>query len=163
MSDIILRPATIDDVEDIVTLNATSVAVTSPMDNKRFRQLFDLCAIIIVADIDGQVAGFLIGLTDDCAYDNGNYRWFAERLKRFVYIDRVVVSEACRSSGVGRALYSHIQSWAKNADMHSIAAEMDVDPPNTVSLNFHQKAGFVQVGTRTLESGKVVSMQIRCL
>lgn len=87
MSKIILRPATIDDGEDIVTLNAASVAVTSPMDNKRFRQLFGLCAITIVADIDGQVAGFLMGLRDGCVYDNGNYRWFAERLKRFVYID----------------------------------------------------------------------------
>lgn len=163
MSEVILRPATIDDGEDIVTLNASSVAVTSPMDNKRFRQLFDLCAITIVADIDEEVVGFLMGFTDDSVYDNGNYRWFAERLKRFVYIDRVVVSESCRSSGVGRAFYSHIQFWAKNADLLSIAAEMDVDPPNTVSLNFHHKAGFVQIGTRMLDSGKVVSTQIRCL
>ncbi|SMP79228.1 hypothetical protein SAMN06265222_1306 [Neorhodopirellula lusitana] len=163
MSEIILRPATIDDGEDIVALNAASVAVTSPMDNRRFRQLFDGCAITMVADIDGRVAGFLMGFTDDSVYDNGNYRWSAERLKRFVYIDRVVVSEACRSFGVGHAFYSHIQFWAKNSDLLSIAAEMDVDPPNTVSLNFHPKAGFVQIGTRSLDSGKVVSMQIRCL
>ncbi len=163
MSDFILRDATIDDGEDIIKLNTASVAVTSPMDTARFRRLLELCAITTVAETDGQVVAFLMGLTDACAYDNDNYRWFSERLKRFVYIDRVVVAQACRSHGIGRALYSHLQSWAEQADLLSIVAEIDIDPPNTVSLRFHEKAAFVQIGTRMLGSGKLVSMQMRSL
>jgi predicted GNAT superfamily acetyltransferase len=94
-------------------------------------------------------------------YENGNFQWFAERLRRFIYIDRVVVSSGCRNQGIGSALYAHALSWAKQAGLLSLVAEMDLDPPNIGSLNFHKNKGFVQLGTRVLDSAKTVSMQAR--
>ncbi|EMI22581.1 acetyltransferase GNAT family protein [Rhodopirellula maiorica SM1] len=63
--------------------------------------------------------------------------------------------------GVGRLLYSRIYEWAAQSQLLTICAEMNLDPPNHESLRFHDKAGFVQMGTRRLENGKCVSMQIR--
>ena len=40
-----------------------------------------------------------------------------------------------------------------------MTAEMDIDPPNEHSVYFHKKSGFVEIGQRTLDSGKRVSMQ----
>jgi len=155
------RPATLGDEADIVRLNAASVVATSPMDAARFRMLFKLCRVVTVAETDDRVVGFLMGLTDGTDYDSVNYRWFAERLKQFFYVDRIVISKECRGLGVGTEFYAHAESWAIGAGLLWLAAEMYLDPPNTTSLSFHEKQGFAQIGTQQLESGKVVSLQIR--
>jgi len=160
---ITIRTATTADENDILALNAESVSVTSPMDSSRLRMLVDLSAMTSVADVDGGVAGFLIAMADGCAYENGNYRWFAERLNRFIYVDRIVVSGDRRSSGIGHLLYSHVEDWAITARIPTLAAEVDIDPPNTASLRFHEKSGFVQIGKRLLDNGKTVSMQVKAL
>lgn len=161
LRDFTLRDATVADAEQIVSLNADSVAVTSPMDTDRFRHLFGLCSIVTVAEMDGRAVAFLMAMTDSVDYDNANYRWFRERLKRFVYVDRVVVSPDARGLGIGSALYSQVQSWAIDATLFWLVAEMDIDPPNVGSLSFHKSEGFAQLGTRVLDNGKTVSMQMR--
>lgn len=163
MVDFALRQACLADEDDILRLNAASVAETSPMDSVRFRALFGMSTQTIVAEQDSGVVGFLMGFGDGSAYDSVNYRWFKDRLKRFFYIDRIVVLESARGSGIGRVFYSHIESWAQDAGLHWLAAEMNLEPVNTASLTFHSKLGFVPVGTQALEGGKVVSMQIRAL
>lgn len=77
------------------------------------------------------------------------------------YVDRVVVSSGRQNQGIGSALYAHALSWAKQAGLLSLAAEMDLDPPKIGSLNFHKNKGFAQLGTRVLDSAKTVSMQVR--
>ncbi len=151
----------IGDAEPVRSLNQANVAVTSPMDAARFEQLLRISQLSWVVEHEGRVVAFLIGMTDGADYDNGNYRWFAERLKRFVYIDRVVVSDACRGQGIGRLLYAELFGWAEQTGQLAVCAEIDIEPPNEGSLRFHHHAGFVQVGTRELESGKRVSMQLR--
>ena len=163
MADFALRQACFSDENDILRLNAASVAETSPMDSDRFRSLFDMSTQTIVAKQDSGVVGFLMGFGDGCACDSMNYCWFANRLKQFFYIDRIVVSADARGSGIGTAFYSHIELWAQVAGLHWLAAEMNLEPANKASLAFHAKQGFVPVGTQSLEGGKVVSMQIRAL
>lgn len=160
MSAFVLRPGTVADADQIVALNAESVALTSPMDGGRFEYLFGLSPLVTVAEADSRVVAFLIAMADGAAYESGNYQWFAERIKRFIYVDRVVVSPDCRSDGIGSALYAHTKSWAKQAGLLSMVAEMNLDPPNVGSLEFHKKRGFLQIGTRAVDSEKTVSMQM---
>jgi len=163
MNHCAIRPGLLADERAIVRLNAASETETSAMDAARFRSLFDSCSLVLVAERADLVAGFLIGFEDGATYDSVNYRWFAARLKRFFYIDRVVVAADARGAGIGRALYARAESWALAAGSHWLAAEMNLQPPNPASLRFHQRAGFVALGTQRLDGGKVVSMQARGL
>jgi len=163
VAEFAIRQACLDDEDDILRLNAASIAATSPMDSVRFHSLFEMSAQTIVAEQDDSVVGFLMGFADGSPYDSVNYRWFSDRLKRFFYIDRIVVSEDTRGSGIGRAFYARIESWARGTGLHWLAAEMNLEPANTASLAFHAKQEFVAVGTQALDGGKVVSMQIRNL
>lgn len=156
-----IYPATLAHTDDIVALNDKFVAVTSPMDAARFQHLFDVSSLCIVAENDGKVVGFVLAMTRGDAYENGNFQWFDERLNRYVYIDRIVVSEDGRGHGVGRQLYAYVIDWAQQQGLLQIAAEMDLIPPNEDSLKFHQKRGFIALGTRDLDSGKTVSMQVK--
>ena len=156
-----IRAMTLADAPVVIALNQSVVRATSPMDNAQFSALYALSDLKLVAQIDSEVTAFILGMSHGNDYDNGNYQWFSEHLQRFLYIDRVVVSDKCRGIGIGRLLYARIYKWAKQSQLPTICAEINIDPPNHQSLRFHDKAGFVQIGTRLLENGKKVSMQIR--
>ncbi len=160
---ITLRRATPDDTAAIVALNAGVVAVTSPMDPVGFDALFAICANCDVVERDGEAIGFLLAMEAGAAYANGNFAWFSERLRRFVYIDRIVIGEAARGLGLGRMLYDHLAQSALTRGNLLMAAEIDLIPANPGSMAFHARYGFVQLGTRLLDSGKTVSMQVKGL
>lgn len=157
------RPPVQEDTKAIVALNEAVVAVTSPMDDARFQELLDLSDFCIVAEDKGTVVGFVLAMQNGAAYANANFEWFSDRLNKFVYIDRIVIGEGGRGKGLGKQLYDQVSAAAKGNGRLVIAAEMDLVPPNEGSLSFHKKRGFVEIGERTYDTGKVVSMQIKGL
>jgi predicted GNAT superfamily acetyltransferase len=60
-------------------------------------------------------------------------------------------------------MYQHVAEAAQKDGCLVMSAELDLEPPNEPSLRFHEKQGFVRLGVRALESGKLVSMQIKGL
>ncbi len=153
------RDYTDSDESDLLQLNESVVALTSPLDAKRLQQLRSQGCIITVATISDATVGMMMCFTDGSDYDSVNYRWFNERLRQFVYIDRVVVAEAHRGIGAGQSFYRHLKQKAAAAGHHWLAAEINSVPPNTGSLTFHRKQGFVEAGSQT-SGAKTVSMQL---
>ncbi len=158
-----LRDATLEDAPAIVALNEAVVAVTSPMDTGRFEELLGLSSHCVVAERDGAVIGFVLAMRQGAAYANGNFDWFAARLNNFVYVDRIVIAKEGRGHGLGGRLYREVAEAARPDGCLVMAAEMDLEPPNAPSLKFHASHGFVELGVRRLESGKLVSMQVKGL
>jgi predicted GNAT superfamily acetyltransferase len=99
---------------------------------------------------------FLIAFDQDGDYDSPNFLWFRERFARFLYIDRVVVAAAAQGQGWGRKLYAKLIETAKASGHDRIVAEINIQPPNPVSLAFHERLGFAAVGERALSLDKVV-------
>ena len=163
MTKMEIRKMTVADASAVVTLNRAVEQVTSPMDLDRFSELHDLSCFKRVVEMAGQVVAFVIVMSHGQPYDNANYQWFDVRFDDFFYIDRIVVSDVCRGRGVGRALYSHIEEQALSCGVLILCAEIDTDPPNFESLAFHERLGFCHHGSRVLENGKKVSMQLRSL
>ena len=162
-SPIALRAGTLADGNAIVRLNSESVIATSSMDEQEFERLYELSSLLLVAERDGVVVGFLMGFNDGVELDGLNYQWFVSRLKGFFYVDRIVIDESCRGRGVGQQIYARISEWARDQHLLWLAAEMNLDPPNLASLRFHKRQGFLEIGTLKLPSGKLVSMQIKRL
>ena len=158
-----LRDATAEDIPTIVALNEEVVSVTSPMDADRFQELWELSAQCVVAEQNGAVIGFVLAMQAGANYVNGNFHWFSERLNNFVYVDRIVISQDGRGHGLGGRMYQHVAEAAQKDGCLVMSAELDLEPPNEPSLRFHEKQGFVRLGVRALESGKLVSMQIKGL
>ena len=155
----IVRHATADDANTITALNEVFVSVTSPMDGERFRELFVLSSFCLVAEAPNEVLGFVMAMTNGAPYHNGNYKWFDDRVSDMVYVDRIVLASEARGQGVGRLLYRYLSELAQGTGCSVMTAEMDIDPPNAHSVHFHRMLGFTEIGQRTLDSGKRVSMQ----
>ena len=148
------------DTPALLALNAESERFLSPLDTSRLRWLLGMAAYQRVIDLGGGAIAFLLALREGAAYDSPNYRWFAARYSRFLYVDRIVVAAAEQGKHLGAALYDDLFAVAKNAGIATITCEFDIDPPNEASRRFHARYGFREVGTQWLGGGKKqVSLQ----
>jgi uncharacterized protein len=155
-----LRPLTPNDVPAVLALNAASVKVLSPLDAERLAWLHGMAAVRDVVEIEGEVGAFVLALREGTAYDSPNYRWFAERHPRFLYVDRIVVGAALRGRQVGARLYAQVFASAQAAGVPWVTCEFDRDPPNPASAQFHARFGFKEVGQQWVAGGtKQVSLQ----
>ncbi|MCL1635091.1 GNAT family N-acetyltransferase [Luteimonas sp. SX5] len=155
-----IRDANAADHAAILALNLESEALVSPMDAERLRQLDAQSAYHRVVEIDGQVAAFLLAFREGADYDSPNYRWFAERYPRFVYIDRIIVSVRHQGRQLGRALYEDLFAFARENGIDTVTCEFYTVPLNEGSSRFHAKLGFHEVGQQWVADGKKqVSLQ----
>lgn len=156
-----IRAATAADHARIVALNAAEVAQTSAMDAARLAELEALACAHWVVETEGEVVAFLLAMDETAAYDNDNFRWFAARLPRFVYIDRIVVDARAAGHGLGRALYAALSDLARSRGIEAVVCEYNLDPPNPASKAFHDRLGFREIGQQHVAGGrKRVSMQL---
>lgn len=149
---------------DILTINRDNVEMLSPLDEQGLQDLLEMAALARAVLINGRAAAFMIALREAEAYQSVNYRWFCERLPRFLYIDRIAVAHDDRGQGLASRLYAEAEAWARSNGINVLAAEINVEPENRPSLLFHQRRGFAEVGRQTIDNGKkTVSMHTRLL
>ncbi len=142
-----IRSAASADHAELLVLNAANVPEVGTMDAAKLDFFFEHSPYFKVVEIDGAVAGMLIGLTEaNTDYPSKNYQWFLERYDSFAYIDRVALGESSRGQGWGPALYQDFEAWAIANDRPRLIAEVNTEPPNPRSLRFHEIFGFSEVG-----------------
>jgi len=152
----ILRPITPTDHDHVLAWNAAHVELLSPLDRPRLEQLLGWTDLAVVIEHDGVGVGFVLTFAGGAAYDSANYRWFAARYPAFYYLDRVVVDPSVRRAGVGTRVYDEIEERARSL-APVMCLEVNLDPPNEPSLEFHRRRGYVEVGQDSA-TGHVVSL-----
>jgi predicted GNAT superfamily acetyltransferase len=140
------------DHDQILDLNQGALHAMGPLDHEDLALLVKKADQALVAEADGDVAGFVITLPADADHDSSRFRWFAERYDDFVYLDRVVVSPDHRREGVGSELYDQLPS--------DVPVALEVYETNQASLAFHAARGFRRVGELAHE-GTVNVMMLR--
>ena len=160
----LIRQAQATDFSRILDINATEEEKTSRIDLARITQLDRWSDYHRVAVVEGQVVGFLLVMSDASDYDGDNFRWFIERYKRFLYVDRIVIDQAYAGQGVGSALYGDLIEFAATQGCPALCCEINVSPPNPLSHAFHARFGFNEVGRSAEASApKIVSYQLAAL
>lgn len=84
----------------------------TPIRRGRFQRLLGVA--FLARHIRGPEA-FLLAADQNADYDSPNFLWFRERLTRFVYIDRIVVSPITCERGLARRLYMDLFEHALRA------------------------------------------------
>ena len=159
--NITLRPVEERDFSFILRINEENVAVLSAMDEAKLRKFAETATPLLVAEVDGELAGFIVVLREGLEYYKSlNYLWFSERYEKFLYIDRIVIDEPFRHMGLGKAIYKAVFEEAKKQGVDYVLAEIDTIPYNEISLGFHKLMGFVQVGEQDVPTNNTrVSLQ----
>ncbi len=154
-----LRPYAENDLDAVLELNEASVEVLSPLDGNRLRLLISLSEMSLVAEIDNEVAGFMLVFAEASDYDGESYGWFDQNYDNFLYVDRIIIDAAARGQGLASIFYQQLIDDARKLQKSCLLAEIDIEPPNHASLKFHQRFGFVEVDRLTYAKGKQVSQQ----
>ena len=144
-----------DQLQSIYDLNQANTPEVGSLESMtHLKKLIELSAYNLLVLGDDEIVGFIICIREDSAYRSENYKFFAQRLKKFLYVDRVAIDERHRRAGLGQAIYEDIFAQA-SADNLPIALEVNTQPINQISLNFHEKMGFDKVGSREFEDHSV--------
>lgn len=153
-----IMKATVDDIKDVLNINQSFVPMVSSVDREWMLKYLDQAAYFRVFKSDGVVEAFLIAMLPQTVYPSVNFRWFKERYRSFLYIDRVAVQASSHGRGLGKALYNDLFTFAQGqADL--ITCEVNIRPRNDVSLGFHNSLGFQEVGQQDTSGGELrVSM-----
>ena len=142
-------------LQSIYNLNQANTPEVGSLESmQHLKQLIELSAYNILVLKEGEVVGFIICMREGSAYGSENYKFFSQRLKKFLYVDRVAIDEQHRRAGLGQAIYEDIFSQASN-DSLPIALEVNTQPVNQPSLTFHEKMGFDQIGTKDFDDHSV--------
>lgn len=152
-----LRP---EDHAQVLALNAANVTALAPLDADRLLELERLADRFDVVEADGEFAGFVVTFAPGTSYDSENYRWFAERHDRFYYLDRIVLAPRHRRRGLGSFVYDELEQVA--TPYGRLTLEVNLVPRNDVSLAFHDRRGYVEVG-RLGDDEHLVSLREKVL
>jgi predicted GNAT superfamily acetyltransferase len=139
------------DFDAVLALNEASVPHVNLIGREQLQWFADHASFLRVAEKDGRLAGFLIGLRPGTEYASPNYRWFCEHYDDFAYIDRVAVAQWARRQGIAEALYAAFGESSSGAPV--MTCEVNIRPSNEGSMIFHQRLGFRQVGSQETDGG----------
>ncbi|RNF82537.1 GNAT family N-acetyltransferase [Montanilutibacter psychrotolerans] len=159
---IVVRDVREHELDSVLALNNAAGPAILPLDAARLRHFFERAEYFRVAERDGTLAGFLIGMGSHSDHDSSNFRWFRERHPDFFYIDRIVVASRRRGGGVGRAFYADAQSYSElrypQMACEVLLDEGIIDPV----LLFHGSFGFREVGQHVMpETGLRAAMLMK--
>jgi predicted GNAT superfamily acetyltransferase len=156
-----VRDAVTADRAAVLALNNGAAPNVNELSEREFSWITGHADYFRVAVDESGLAGFVIALRPGLEYWSLNYRWFAERGSDFLYLDRIVVADRARGTGVGRALYDDLDRFA-GGTWSRITLEVNLLPPNPGSLAFHERMGFRRVGVREEDGGtKAVALMER--
>jgi len=155
-----LRPVHDADLPAILALNNAAHPAVPVTDESELAELVSLCSSATVADSNGRVVAFLLAVDPGSDYASENYAFFSSRAEKagntFLYIDRIVVADSSRGTGIGRRLYEAAFVQASRDGRDEVTCEVNIDPPNPESLAFHERMGFSRVGDQVTKGGAVV-------
>lgn len=151
-----VREVTRADWPRLLALNLGSVRELSQLDERRLQFILSLAHRSQVVEDDGQVVAFAVAIAPGTPYDSRNYAWFSARFERFLYLDRIVVAAQLRRQGIGARLYDAMEAAA--APFERMVCDVNVLPPNDVSLAFHSARGYREIGRLAHGETKVVSL-----
>ena len=160
---IVVRDVREHELDSVLALNNAAGPAILPLDAARLRHFYDSAEYFRIAERDGTLAGFLIGLGPDADHGSSNFHWFSKRYPNFFYIDRIVVASRRRGGGVGRAFYADAQSYAE-LRYPQMACEVFLEDSNDPVLLFHGSFGFREVGQHVMpDNGTRAAMLMKPL
>lgn len=140
-------------VASALALNNANVPELNELDGPEVARLASLAEAALVAEVDGQFAGFCWAIGPGQPYGSLNYGWFSRTYEQFAYLDRIAVLPEFRRLGIGRAFYDVLIDRLRGS-WPLLTCEVNVRPRNEASLQFHHAIGFREVGQQDTDGGK---------
>lgn len=152
-----IRPYHADDLTRLHAANVASVPGVGAATVEELQTWIALSTCFVASDEQDAPLGFITLLATGVeAYDSANLRWFesyeAKTGKSVIYVDRIALLPEARGQQLGQHLYA--AAFEHFSDYDEIGCEVNSLPPNPGSHRFHQRLGFIEVGTQVFKPGE---------
>jgi predicted GNAT superfamily acetyltransferase len=154
-----MRPAREQDFEHIIAINEAGQPGVSSLTPAELSLVRSQAPLFEVAEVGRDIVGYLIAYLDTNVYDGEEFNWFKQCYTHFLYVDQVAVAQSARRAGVGAQMYRLLEQRAREQRLASLTCEVNLEPANPVSLAFHTRQRFVEVGTMATSDGRTVSLR----
>lgn len=142
-------------VSDIYSINQDNVPEVGSLDSlDQQRKLLSISSYHSILLEENELIGFSICFRESRPYWSENYKYFEDKLDRFLYIDRIAIRSEYRRQGHAKRMYEDIFNFASQDDL-IVTAEVNTKPANQGSLRFHEYMGFKEVGARSFDDHDV--------
>jgi predicted GNAT superfamily acetyltransferase len=160
-----VRAISAADCEQVLRINAQCLPGVAPLDRAECGRLVAMPNEHLAIDgPGGRLLGYLLAFRSDSPYDGEEFLNFVELASEpFMYIDQIAVEAGFRRRSVASVLYSALERRARSWRGASLCCEIDLSPPNPISLAFHSNKGFVQTGSLNTMDGRTVALMTKRL
>ena len=142
-------------VSDIYIINQDNVPKVGSLDSiDQQKKLLSVSSYHSILLEDDELIGFAICFRESRPYWSENYKYFENKLDRFLYVDRIAIRNDYRRQGHAKRMYEDIFSFAGH-DGLTVTAEVNTKPANQGSIRFHEYMGFKEVGMRSFDDHDV--------
>jgi hypothetical protein len=153
------RPARTEDFGTILAINEEGYPGVVRLTLAELTAVLNNASFFYITEMHSWVVGYVIAYTDQDVYDGAEFLWFQRHLANFLYIDQIAIAGSARQAGVGSLFYGFVEQFARQHGLASLVCEVNLEPPNPVSLNFHARNNFVEVGIMETSDGRKVSLR----
>ena len=122
---------------------------------KEFKELIELSEEIYVFKDKDKIIGFTLLMREGSSYKSENYKFISSQYDRFLYVDRIAIQSNYRRRGLAETIYKKAINDAKRLGL-DLLCEVNTRPRNDISLAFHSKMGFREIGTQDFTKNSVV-------
>ena len=140
-----INQANSPDVRDIPNVN-------------QFKSLIDLSETIYAYKDKGIIVGFILLMREGTTYQSENYKFISSKFDQFLYVDRIAIDSKYRRQGLAEKIYSKVISDGNLLGL-DVLCEVNTRPKNEISLSFHKKMRFNEIGTQDFEKNSVVYLK----
>ena len=156
---VITRPASVADFASILRINRESSPHVATLDAAELQRLIGLASVSTVSVGASGVVAYLLAMAHHASYDGEEFQRFRSQLTTsFLYVDQVAVCAEAQGQGIASTLYMHVEQWARSHGIAHLCCEVNLEPANSASLDFHHKMGFRELERLDTLDGRRVAL-----
>jgi uncharacterized protein len=156
---VLLRKTRAENFAGILTINRESAPHVARLELEELQRLVALADVAWVASRGTDVVGYLLAMSSASPYDGEEFKFFLAKLDEpFLYVDQIAIATHARRSSIASRMYRVLTRWSRQRNIARLCCEVNIQPPNAASLQFHEEAGFVRFGELETVDGRHVAL-----
>lgn len=143
MDNLILHDLTAPYIADVIKINIAGQPGVCALSREQIEAHLTHARFFKVAILAGECIAYVIAYDHQQLYDGDEFIWFKRNIDQpFLYIDQIAIAPTYQGQGLGGRIYAALKQIATNLHYKYLTCEVNLEPPNPISLKFHYHHGF---------------------
>lgn len=159
MNTLMLHDLTAHYISDVIKINVAGQPGVCALSLEQIEEHLAHARFFKVVMLSGECIAYVIAYDYQQLYDGDEFNWFKNNIGQpFLYIDQIAIAPTHQGQGWGGQIYDLLKELAANLHYKHLTCEVNLEPPNPISLKFHHQNGFITQGELVAGDGRRVAL-----